>query len=99
MSLALDPTSMLIDSAAKLWQHLEQYAALQTRPQRCAFDEWLADVPATLHVDAADEQQLQRDYRRLCSLLDQLELVLRDGSYALKVVRAHVGDGAKASLS
>ena len=99
MSIALDPTSMLIDSAAKLWQHLEQYAVLQTRPQRSAFDEWLAGVPVTLGIDVAEAQQLQRDYRRLCSLLDQLELVLRDGSYALTVVRSHLAARAKANLS
>jgi len=79
---------MLIDSAAHLWQRLEQYAPLSSRPQRSALDAWLANAPASRHV--ADTLQVQRDYRRLCSLLDELEALTPPSAAPLAAIRARI---------
>jgi hypothetical protein len=88
LSIALDTVSMLIDSAAHLWQRLEQYAPLSARPQRSALDLWLASIPAA--ESAPDALQVQRDYRRLCSLLDELEALSIPGPTARDAIRARI---------
>ena len=79
---------MLIDSAAHLWQRLQQYAPLSTRPQRSALDSWLATIPPAQRP--ADTLQLQRDFRRLCSLLDELEALAIPGAAAVAAIQARI---------
>jgi hypothetical protein len=88
LSIALDTVSMLIDSAAHLWQRLEQYAPLSARPQRSSLDSWLDTIPADRR--AADSLQVQRDYRRLCSLLDELEALAIPGASAREAIQARI---------
>lgn len=96
MSLALDPIWMLINSAACLWQDLEQYAALDLRPQRSDLETWLSKSSSAQSLDANQVWQLQRDYRRLCSILDHLETLLRDdGDEAVEAVRARLAEQAR----
>ena len=89
LSIALDPVSMLIDSAAHLWSRLERHASLDNRPQQSGLDTWLA-LGSTDALDAAELLQLRREYRRLCSLLDQLVTLLRDEPRALQAVRTRL---------
>lgn len=79
---------MLIDSAAHLWQRLERYAPLSTRPQRSALESWLDTAPAPQR--AADTLQVQRDYRRLCSLLDELEALTPPNATPLAAIQARI---------
>ena len=92
MSIALDTIRMLTDSAAHLWQRLDQYAPLDNFPQRGTFSDWLAGAVPNLHLDIAEEQQLERDYRRLCSLVDQLAQLLRDEADVLAAVHARLAE-------
>lgn len=93
VSLALDPVAMLINSAACLWQELEQYAELDVRPERSELDTWLAKGTYHQSLDPNHIWQLRRDYRRLCSLLDHLETLLRDdGEEAVEAVRARIAE-------
>lgn len=87
---------MLINSAACLWQNLEQYAALELRPQRSELETWLSKGNSAQALDENQVWQLRRDYRRLCSLLDHLETLLRDdGDEAVEAVRARLAEQAR----
>jgi hypothetical protein len=93
VSLALDPVAMLLNSAACLWQELEQYAELDVRPRYSALDTWLAKGAYQQGLDPNQIWQLRRDYRRLCSLLDHLETLLcDDGKEAVEAVRARIAE-------
>jgi hypothetical protein len=85
---------MLIDSAAHLWQRLERYAPLAARPQRSTFDAWIANLNAGQELDAAASLQIQRDYRRLCSLIDQLETLLHDSPAVLRAIQSRIAQQA-----
>lgn len=76
---------MLIDSAAHIWQRLEQHARIEARPVRSGLETWIAK--GATHLADAEALQVRRDYRRLCSLLDQLETLLHDEPRALAIVR------------
>jgi hypothetical protein len=85
--MAIDSIRLLTDSAAHLYRRLSDLRPLEaaTGP----FDEWLGNGRS---LDHADEQALRRDYRRLVTLIDELETLLRSRHRALDLIRERAAE-------
>ena len=85
--MAIDSIRLLTDSAAQLYRRLSGLRPLDaaTRP----FDEW---VGATRPSDHAEEQVLRRDYRRLVTIIDELETLVRSRPRALELIRERAAE-------
>jgi hypothetical protein len=83
--MAIDSVRLLSESAAQLWRRLNIVRPLDTPDDNASFDAWIGPRPAPL--DQAEEQALRRDYRRLQTLLDELETLVRSRERALALVR------------
>lgn len=85
--MAIDSVRLLTDSAAQLYRRLSA-----VRPIGAAggpFDEWLGPAQP---LDHADEQALRRDYRRLVTMIDELETLVRSRPRALALVRERAAE-------
>jgi hypothetical protein len=82
-SMAIDSIRLLTDSAAQLYRRLSAVhpIGVDERP----FDEWFG--VAGQQLDQAEEQALRRDYRRLVTMIDELETLVRSRLRALDLVR------------
>lgn len=89
--MAIDSVRLLTDSAAQLYRRLSAVRPLEVAVG--PFDEWLGADGRQL--DHAEEQALRRDYRRLATMIDELETLVRSRPRALTLVRerAAAGDG------
>lgn len=87
--MAIDSIRLLSDSAAQLWQRLSAVRPLDPSADGDSFDVWLGARPKAL--DQAEEQALRRDFRRLRTLLDEIETLVRSRDRALALVREQVG--------
>lgn len=85
--MAIDSIRLLVDSAGPLWRRLDTYSSLEDLPVSDTFDDWIARSPYLSRVDGPTEQQLRRDYRRLHTLLNELETLLCSRPLALAMVR------------
>ncbi|HMQ31947.1 MAG TPA: hypothetical protein PKD53_14555 [Chloroflexaceae bacterium] len=80
--MAIDSVRLLTDSAAQLYRRLSALRPLEAAGS--PFDEWLG---AAQRLDHAEEQALRRDYRRLVTMIDELETLVRSRPRALDLVR------------
>lgn len=80
--MAIDSVRLLTDSAAQLYRRLSAVRPLDSAGG--LFDEWLG---ASRPLDHAEEQALRRDYRRLLTMIDELETLVRSRPRALDLVR------------
>lgn len=86
--MAIDSVRLLTDSAAQLYRRLSA-----VRPLGAAalpFDEWLGADSRPL--DQADEQALRRDYRRLVTMIDEIETLVRSRPRALTLVHERAAE-------
>jgi len=84
--MAIDSVRLLTDSAAQLWRRLDDIRPLDAPTPGASFDEWLG-FSKDFQLDQAEEQALRRDYRRLLTLLEELEILVRSRARALALVR------------
>lgn len=85
--MAIDSVRLLTDSAAQLYRRLSA-----VRPIEGAggpFDDWLAGAQ---QLDRAEEQALRRDYRRLVTMIDELETLVRSRPRALALVHERAAE-------
>ncbi|WP_129627744.1 hypothetical protein [Candidatus Oscillochloris fontis] len=84
--MAIDSVRLLTDSAAQIWRGLSRYSSIEALTASECFDDWIrANRPQT-PLDHADEQALRRDYRRLMTLIDEIETLVRSRSQAIRLV-------------
>jgi hypothetical protein len=84
--MAIDSVRLLSDSAAQLWRRLSLVRPIEAPDDTPGFDVWLA-APGRAPIDQAEEQALRRDYRRLLTLIEELEVLLRSRARAIELVR------------
>lgn len=84
--MAIDSVRLLSDSAAQLWRRLNLVRPFEAPDDTPGFDAWLA-APGRAPIDLAEEQALRRDYRRLLTLIEELEVLLRSRARAIELVR------------
>lgn len=89
--MAIDSIRLLTDSAAQLWRNLAASGPIDALPTSASFEEWLAAAPRQ-HLAQADEQSLRRDYRRLLTLIEELETLVRSRSRALELVQIRLSE-------
>lgn len=87
--MAIDSVRLLTDSAAQLYRRLSAVHPLESASS--PFDEWLGASPSGL--DHAEEQALRRDYRRLVTMIDEIETLVRSRPRALDMVRERAAAG------
>lgn len=90
--MAIDSVRLLSDSAAQLWRRLNLVRPLETPDDGSSFEAWIGPG-GQKQLDHAEEQALRRDYRRLLTLLEELEILVRSRSRALELVREQVAQG------
>lgn len=86
--MAIDSIRLLTDSAAQLYRRLSTVKPVEAAGD--PFDEWLS--PASRRLDQAEEQALRRDYRRLVTMIDELETLVRSRTRALALVRERAAE-------
>jgi hypothetical protein len=86
--MAIDSVRLLTDCAAQLYRRLSAVHPLGGAGG--PFDEWLG--LESRQLDHAEEQALRRDYRRLVTIIDELETLVRSRPRALELVRAAVDE-------
>ena len=89
--MAIDSVRLLTDSAAQTWRRLARYTPLEALTASASFDEWLGGAERAA-LDAAEEQALRRDYRRLLNLIEEIETLVRSRARALELVQARLSD-------
>lgn len=88
--MAIDSIRLLTDSAAQLWRNLATNGPIDSLPAGASFEEWYA--AARKPLDQAAEQSLRRDYRRLLTLIEELETLVRSRSRALELVQSRLSE-------
>ena len=83
--MAIDSVRLLSDSAAQLWRRLNLVRPLDTPGADDCFERWIG--PAPIQLPQADEQALRRDYKRLLTLIEEIETLVRSRDRALAIVR------------
>jgi hypothetical protein len=92
--MAIDSVRLLTDSAAQLWRGLSRYSSIESLTASDCFDDWIGATVPAVALDRAEEQSLRRDYRRLMTLVDEIEILVRSRSRALDLVRARIAEDA-----
>lgn len=92
--MAIDSLRLLTDSAAQLWPRLAVYGPIETSLDRCCSDEWLAIVQRTTPLPPTDQLTLRRDYRRLCTLIEEIESLVRSRPRAIEMVQTRIAETA-----
>ncbi|PDW00719.1 hypothetical protein [Candidatus Chloroploca asiatica] len=82
--MAIDTIRLLTDSAAQLYATLDRLRPLGDPD--ASFDVWRAGLGM---LDDADEQQLRRNYRRLLTMIAEIEGLVCSHATAIALVRAH----------
>lgn len=86
--MAIDSVRLLTDSAAQLYRRLSAVRPLEGAGG--PFDEWFG--PGPIGLDHAEEQALRRDYRRLVTMIDEIETLVRSRPRALALVRERAAE-------
>jgi DNA gyrase/topoisomerase IV subunit A len=94
--MAIDSVRLLTDSAAQMWRGLSRYSSIESLTNSDCFDEWIIAAAAT-PLDRAEEQSLRREYRRLTTLIDEIETLVRSRSRAIDLVRSRISEDALVS--
>jgi hypothetical protein len=89
--MAIDSVRLLTDSAAQLWRNLSRYSSIELLTSSDCFDDWIV-AAAPPSFDKAEEQSLRRDYRRLLTLIDEIETLVHSRPRALELVRARLSE-------
>ncbi|EFO79288.1 hypothetical protein OSCT_2869 [Oscillochloris trichoides DG-6] len=89
-TMAIDSVRLLTDSAAQIWRGLSRYSSLEALTTSECFDEWISANRPPMPLDRAEEQALRRDYRRLTTLIDEIETLVRSRSQAIQLVVAQI---------
>jgi trans-aconitate methyltransferase len=95
--MAIDSVRLLTDSAAQIWRGLSRYSSIESLTASDCFDDWIAATALSPALDRAEEQSLRRDYRRLITLIDEIETLVRSRSRALDLVRTRIAEDSVAS--
>jgi hypothetical protein len=90
--MAIDSVRLLTDSAAQLWRGLSRYSSIESLTASDCFDDWIGTTTPPVALDRAEEQSLRRDYRRLITLIDEIETLVRSRTRALDLVRARIAE-------
>jgi hypothetical protein len=90
--MAIDSVRLLTDSAAQLWRGLSCYSSIESLTASDCFDDWIGTTAPAPALDRAEEQSLRRDYRRLITLIDEIETLVRSRPRALDLVRARIAE-------
>lgn len=94
--MAIDSVRLLTDSAAQIWRGLSRYSSIESLTTSDCFDEWITAAAGT-SLDRAEEQSLRREYRRLTTLIDEIETLVRSRSRAIDLVRVRISEDALVS--
>ncbi len=84
--MAIDSVRLLTDSAAQIWRGLSRYSSIEALTNSECFDEWIRTYHPHIPLDRAEEQSLRRDYRRITTLIDEIETLVRSRSHAIRLV-------------
>ncbi|MCU0494485.1 MAG: hypothetical protein MUD01_23095 [Chloroflexaceae bacterium] len=88
--MAIDSIRMLADSAGQLWHHLRRYGPGDRLLTSEHVEAWLQHCPTP--PDPLAEQQLRREFRRLHTLVRELEVLLHSRSRALDMIVERAGE-------
>lgn len=91
LTMAIDSVRLLTDSAAQIWRRLARFSPLEALCASESFDQWIGAAEHAA-LDAAEEQALRRDYRRLTNLIEEIETLVRSRARALELVQARLSD-------
>ncbi|NTV64487.1 MAG: hypothetical protein HGA65_13250 [Oscillochloris sp.] len=95
--MAIDSVRLLTDSAAHVWHGLSRYTSIETLTASECFDDWIRTTIPTLTLDRAEEQSLRREYRRLTTLIDEIETLVRSRTRAIDLIRSRIDEEALVS--
>lgn len=84
---------MLTDSAGLLWQQLSAVGRIEDLPRSDCFDEWVGCDAHPAGLEPIEAQKLRRAYRRLHTLLTELETLVQSRGRALELVRTRAAEG------
>ncbi len=84
--MAIDSVRLLSDSAAQIWRRLNLVHPLEIPAETSGFESWIGPG-GRKQLDSAEEQALRRDYRRLQTLIDEIEFLVRSRPRALELIR------------
>lgn len=88
--MAIDSVRLLTDSAAQIWRGLRHYSNIESLTASDCFDEWIGSAGPRAPLDRAEEQSLRREYRRLTTLIDEIETLVRSRTRAIDLVRTQI---------
>jgi hypothetical protein len=91
--MAIDSLRLLIDSAALVWRRLQRYGSIEGLLDSACFELWLSAASGS-QLDAAEEQEVRRDYRRMIELMSDITALLHSRSEACRIVRRHADNGS-----
>lgn len=90
--MAIDSVRLLTDSAVHVWRGLSHYGSIETLTTSNCFDEWIGTMTPRQPLNRAEEQLLRRDYRRLTTLIAEIETLVRSRTRAIDLVRTQSCD-------
>lgn len=90
--MAIDSLRLLIDSAAQIWRSLSRYSSIESLTASDCFDDWIGATAPGASLDRAEEQSLRREYRRLTTLIEEIEILVRSRSRAIDLVRSRLAE-------
>jgi DNA gyrase/topoisomerase IV subunit A len=89
--MAIDSVRLLTDSAAQIWRRLANISPIEELCASECFDEWISAANRA-RLDQAEEQSLRRDYRRLTTLIEEIETLVRSRTRALELVQIRIAE-------
>ncbi|NTW97027.1 MAG: hypothetical protein HGB28_00540 [Oscillochloris sp.] len=92
--MAIDSVRLLTDSAAQIWRGLSRYSSIESLTASDCFDDWIGAAAPAAALDRAEEQSLRRQYRRLSTLIDEIETLVRSRARAIDLVRSRISEDA-----
>lgn len=81
--MAIDSIRLLTDSAAQLYRRLSALRPIEGAGG--PFDDWAGT--SARQLEPIEEQSLRRDYRRLVTIIDEIETLVCSRPRALELVR------------
>ena len=90
--MAIDSVRLLTNSAAQIWRDLSRYSSIESLTASDCFDDWIGITVPAVALNRAEEQALRRDYRRLITLIDEIETLVYSRPRAIDLIRARVAE-------
>jgi hypothetical protein len=90
--MAIDSLRLLTDSAAQIWRSLSRYSSIESLTASDCFDDWIGASAPGRPLDRVEEQSLRREYRRLTTLIDEIETLVRSRSRAIDLIRSRISE-------